>query len=282
MTDTAQPEPATRVPGSLRIAVAGKGGAGKTTFSATLARIMANRGKRVIVIDGDSNPNVGVALGLDRDVAGAIEPLPTGLVSRRLSGGTALKDPVDTVVKDFGVATADGVNVLLMCLPKHADEGCLCSAHATVSGLLMDIGQEIDLVTILDLEASPEHLSRGTTRHVDALLLVVEPYYRSYETARRMAELASELPISHVGVIANKIRQAAHIEAMTEYCERHGMSFDGHLPWGDAVLDADLAGIPLYDYDREGPVVAAIDDVAERLLALPLEQPAPNGRVPSA
>jgi len=282
MTDTAQPEPATRVPGSLRIAVAGKGGAGKTTFSATLARIMANRGKRVIVIDGDSNPNVGVALGLDRDVAGAIEPLPTGLVSRRLSGGTALKDPVDTVVKDFGVTTADGVNVLLMCLPKHADEGCLCSAHATVSGLLMDIGQEIDLVTILDLEASPEHLSRGTTRHVDALLLVVEPYYRSYETARRMAELASELPISHVGVIANKIRQAAHIEAMTEYCERHGMSFDGHLPWGDAVLDADLAGIPLYDYDREGPVVAAIDDVAERLLALPLEQPAPNGRVPSA
>jgi len=282
MTDTAQPEPATRVPGSLRIAVAGKGGAGKTTFSATLARIMANRGKRVIVIDGDSNPNVGVALGLDRDVAGAIEPLPTGLVSRRLSGGTALKDPVDTVVKDFGVTTADGVNVLLMCLPKHADEGCLCSAHATVSGLLMDIGQEIDLVTILDLEASPEHLSRGTTRHVDALLLVVEPYYRSYETARRMAELASELPISHVGVIANKIRQAAHIEAMTEYCERHGMSFDGHLPWGDAVLDADLAGIPLYDYDRKGPVVAAIDDVAERLLALPLEQPAPNGRVPSA
>jgi len=263
------------VAGSLRIAVAGKGGAGKTTFSATLARIMASRGKRVIVIDGDSNPNVGIALGLGRDVAGAIEPLPTGLVSRRLSGGTALKDPVDTVVKDFGVSTADGVNVLLMCLPKHADEGCLCSAHATVSGLLMDIGQQADLVTILDLEASPEHLSRGTTRHVDALLLVVEPYYRSYETARRMAELASELPIGHVGVIANKIRQPAHIEAMTEYCERHGMSFDGHLPWGDAVLDADLAGIPLYDYDRDGPVVAAIEDVAERLLALPLKAPSP-------
>ena len=270
-----------RVPGSLRIAVAGKGGAGKTTFSATLARLMANRGKRVIVIDGDSNPNVAIALGMGREEAGAIEPLPTSLVSRRLSGGTALKDPVDTVVKEFGATTPDDINVLLMCMPAHADEGCLCSAHATVSGLLMDVGQETDLVTILDLEASPEHLSRGTTRHVDILLLVVEPYYRSYKTARRMAELASELPISHVGVIANKIRQPAHIEAMTEYCERHGMSFDGHLPWGDTVLDADLAGVPLYDYDREGAVVAAIDDVADRLLSLPLRRPAPDGQVPS-
>lgn len=276
MTDLTETDvPPAGVPGSLRIAVAGKGGAGKTTFSSTLARLMAHRGKRVIVIDGDSNPNVGVALGLDREVANDIEPLPTSLVSRRLVGGTALKDPVDTVVEEFGATTSDGIEVLLMCMPAHADEGCMCSAHATVSGLLMDVGQETDVVTILDLEASPEHLSRGTTRHVDVLLLVVEPYYRSYETARRMAGLAAELPIGHVGVIANKIRQPAHIEAMTEYCERHGMSFDGYLPWGDAVLDADLAGIPLYDYDREGPVVAAIDAVAEKLLDLPLKVPAP-------
>ena len=72
---------------------------------------------------------------------------------------------------------------------------------------------------ILDLEASPEHLSRGTTRNVDALLLVVEPYYRSYETAKRMAALAAELPIQRVAVVANKIRNAQDAEAIREYCQ---------------------------------------------------------------
>jgi CO dehydrogenase maturation factor len=230
---------------------------------------MARRGKRVIVIDGDSNPNVAVALGIDRDVAGAIEPLPTSLVSRRLTGGTALRDPVDTVVKEYGATAADSIQVLLMAMPSHADEGCLCSAHATVSGLLNDVGEQDDVITILDLEASPEHLSRGTTRHVDVLFLVVEPYYRSYETARRMAALAAELPISRVGVIANKIRQPAHLEAVAEFCQRHGLHLDGQLPWGDAVLDADLSGTPLFDYDPDGPVVKAVDEVAEHLLALP-------------
>ena len=259
-----------RPPTSLRVAVAGKGGAGKTTFSATLARLMARRGKRVIVIDGDSNPNVAVALGVDREEAGAIEPLPTTLISRRLTGGTALKDPVETVIKEYGAKAPDDVDVLMMAMPSHADEGCLCTAHAVVSGLLNDVGTDEDTVTILDLEASPEHLSRGTTRHVDMLFLVVEPYYRSYETARRMAELAKELPITRVGVIANKLRQPAHLEAIAEFCERHSLNLDGHLPWSDAVLDADLVGTPLFDYDPDGPVVAAVDEVAENLLSLPL------------
>jgi CO dehydrogenase maturation factor len=257
-----------RAPSSLRIAVAGKGGAGKTTFSATLARLMAGRGKRVVVIDGDSNPNVAVALGIGREEAGAISPLPTSLVSRRLNGA-ALKDPVAEVVDTYGTAAPDGIRVLLMAMPSHADEGCLCSAHATVSGLLNDVGTETDVVTILDLEASPEHLSRGTTRNVDVLLLVVEPYYRSYETARRMAALAAELPIKHVGVIANKLRRPGDLEAMAEYCQRHDLNLDGHLPWSDAVLDADLIGTPLFDYERDNPVVAAVDEVADHLLSLP-------------
>jgi len=254
--------------GALRIAVAGKGGAGKTTLSSTLARLMARRGHPVMVIDGDSNPNVAVALGVDRQTAGALVPLPTGLVSRKLNGATALIDPVPDVMARFGTTGPDGVQVVLMAMPAHADEGCLCSAHATVSALLADIEALPNTISILDLEASPEHLSRGTTRHVDALLLVVEPYYRSYETARRMAALAAELPISRVAVIANKLRSPEDAQAIAEFCDRYDLNLDGELPFGTEVLDADRDGVPLLDYDPSGPVVAAVSKVADRLEAL--------------
>jgi CO dehydrogenase maturation factor len=252
---------------SLRIAVAGKGGAGKTTLSSTLARLFARQGRDVVVIDGDSNPNVAVALGVDRDVAAALQPLPITLVNRRLNG-KALNKTVDEILSDHAATGPDGVRVLLMAMPKHADEGCLCTSHAVVSGLLGDMAGRPDSVTILDLEASPEHLSRGTTRNVDALLLVVEPYYRSYETARRMAALAAELPIGRVAVVANKLRTPTDALAIEEYCQRHSLQLDGRLPWSTAVLDADAAGIPLLDFDPDNPVLAAVGEVAEQLSSL--------------
>ena len=253
---------------SLRVAVAGKGGAGKTTLSSTLARLFARDGRQVIVVDGDSNPNVATALGIDRERAEAIQPLPMGLVSRRLNGTAALKDPVMDVVTRYGGMAPDNVHVLKMAMPEHADEGCLCSAHATVSALLADIDELDNTVSILALEASPEHLSRGTTRHVDALLLVVEPYYRSFETARRMAALAGELPIGRVGVVANKLRSPEDASAIAEYCERHGLHLEGELPWSTEVLDADRAEIPLIEYDPSGPVVAAVSKLADKLGAI--------------
>jgi len=78
----------------------------------------------------------------------------------------------------YALGAADGVRLLGMGAPLHTDEGCLCSAHAVVSALQEDLcGPE--RVVVVDMEASPEHLSRGTVRHVDLVCLVAEPYYRS-------------------------------------------------------------------------------------------------------
>lgn len=248
----------------MRIAIAGKGGAGKTTFAATLARLEARRGAPVVALDGDSNPNLAAALGVDRDLAATVPALASTLVSRRLDG-PALTTPVDEVVGEYGIPGPDGVRVLRMGQPAHADEGCMCSAHATVSALLGDLADRPEVVTVLDLEASPEHLGRGTARHADALVLVAEPYYRSLETVRRLAVLAAELPIPRVVVVANKVRSPDDADAVSAFCDRHGLEQLGGVPWSEEVVDADRAGIPLLDAAPESAAVIAIGGIAERL-----------------
>lgn len=248
----------------MRIALAGKGGAGKTTIAATLARLLARDGAQVVAIDADSNPNLRTALGVEPGLPAAAGFLPASLVSRRLNG-LALTAPVDEVLGTHGVAGPDGVRLVCMGAPGHADEGCLCLAHATVSALLSDLGGAPDTVAVVDLEASPEHLSRGTTRHADVLLLVTEPYFRSLETVRRLAVLAAELPIKTVAVVANKVRSPAEAQGVAEFCERHDLSYLGEVPWSDDVLRADQAARPLLDTAPEGPTVAAIADLPARL-----------------
>ena len=248
----------------MRIALAGKGGAGKTTISATFARLEARRGVPVVAIDGDSNPNLGAALGVDPSVLAAFRSLPPSLVSRRLDG-PGLQVPVADVLAQHAVIGPDGVALLFMGAPAHAAEGCMCSAHAVVSALMADLGTDRGTLTVLDMEASPEHLSRGTTRSADVLLLVTEPYYRSLEATRRLFQLASELPIPRVAVVVNKVRSPADSEAVGEFCARHGLERVGEVPWADEVVAADSVGLPLLDAAPHGPAVAAIAGLRERL-----------------
>lgn len=247
----------------MRVAVAGKGGAGKTTIAASLARLAASDGRRVVAIDADSNPNLAVALGV---TGGTPAALPAGLVSRRLDG-PALTEPLTEVLREHAVTGPDGIRLVHMGQPTHAAEGCLCAAHAVVSALLADLGGAPGLLTILDLEASPEHLSRGTARHVDILLLVAEPYFRSLETVRRMAGLAAELPIPRVGVVGNKLRDARDRQALREFCERHELSMLGSVSWSDAALDADRSRTPLVDFGEAEAVIGEIRALGRRLSA---------------
>ncbi|MCY4294492.1 MAG: AAA family ATPase [Acidimicrobiaceae bacterium] len=250
----------------MKIAVAGKGGAGKTTVCATAARLLARSGLRVVAVDGDTNPNLHAAIGL---AGSSMAPfLPVSLVSRRFDG-PRLTAGVDEVLQRYSSAAPDGVRLVRMAMPQHADEGCMCSAHATVSALLADLGDAADTVTLLDLEASPEHLSRGTARHCDTLLLVAEPYYRSLEAVKLQSALAGETSISRVAVIANKCRQPSDLEAIAQYCQSHGLELAGSLRWSDAALDADARTLPLLDYAPDDDLVADLDGLFARLVGRP-------------
>jgi len=241
----------------MRVAFAGKGGAGKTTIAATMARLASRRGRPVVAIDADSNPNLAAALGVDPSISATLAGIPTAAVSRKLTG-PSLTTTVDDIVDLHGAVAPDGVRLLLMGAPAHAGDGCLCSAHAAVSAVLADLGQSPDTLTIVDLEASPEHLSRGTARFADLLVLVTEPYYRSLEATRRLADLAAELPETQTVVIVNKVRSRDDGEAVGEFCDRHGLRHLAEVPFSDAVVAADRDAHPLLDADADGPVVAAI------------------------
>lgn len=246
----------------MRVAIAGKGGAGKTTIASTMARLLARSGTAVVAVDADTNPNLAAALGIDQLPAG-VGFLPADIISRRL-GGPALKEHIETVLAQHAVLAPDGVRLLRMGMPAHAEEGCLCSAHAAVRAVLADLGDHGG-VTIVDMEASPEHMSRGTARHVDVLLLVTEAYYRSLESVRLLAELARELPIPRVAVIANKIRSPQDAEAVGDFCRRHSLEVVARIPWSAEVMDADVARRPLLEAGGGREVVRAVGQLADRL-----------------
>ena len=136
--------------------------------------------------------------------------------------------------------------------------------------------QRPDDVTILDMEASIEHLTRGTVRNVDALLVVAEPYYRSLETAGRLVPLARELGLARVWLVANKVRSERDEAAVVEYCARRDFEIIGVVPFDPSTTEADQLGRALIDHAPTAPAVQAIGALADTLVER-LEAPARSG-----
>ena len=139
----------------------------------------------------------------------------------------------------------------------------MCGAHAAVRHLLRGM-QEADVITVIDMEAGLEHLSRGTDRHVDTLLVVAEPYFKALETARRCVELGLELKIPRVAAVANKFRSSDELEAVRKYAAAHQMSIVGEVPYEAKIQAADLAGSATV-LNQSNAAVAAIEKIVVEL-----------------
>ena len=120
-------------------------------------------------------------------------------------------------------------------------------------------------VTVMDMEASIEHMSRGTVKYVDALFIVVEPYYRSLETAGRILPLAKDLGIKSVFAVGNKLRDAQDEEAIESYCRAHDLQLVAEIPFDENVTEADRIGRAIIDYDVTSPIVEELNRVADLL-----------------
>lgn len=249
-----------------RVAVAGKGGAGKTTVAGTLARVLAERGESVLAVDADPNPNLGLTLGFSPDRfdqgVGLTRDLLTP-VKRGEQSEMVLACSLDELLDRYALAGPAGVRLLTMARPEHAGTGCLCGSHAAVRGILATLGSGAQVTTIVDLEASPEHMTRATTEHVDHLLIVAEPYFKSLETARRYHALATDLGIPRISLVGN--RTPPDEDVVAEYCIERGFEHLGSLPFDEAFAEAERLRMAPVDHAPGSPGVLAVGALADRI-----------------
>ena len=235
----------------MKVAITGKGGVGKTTFAACLARLYADEGRKVLCADVDPDANLGLALGFSEDDLAKITPITemkTLIQERTMAHEFENFFKINPKVDDLPDKLAheiNGVKLLLMGTVKTGGAGCVCPEHVILKRLLSHMIVQRDEVVIMDMEAGLEHLSRGTTDMVDQFIVVVEPGARSIQTYHSVQRLAADLGVHKVSVVANKVRDEADEEFIREQVPPEDLL--GMIHYSGKVSDADRRCASPYD-----------------------------------
>ncbi|MCD7765718.1 MAG: AAA family ATPase [Lachnospiraceae bacterium] len=238
----------------MKIAITGKGGVGKTTFAATLARLYADEGRSVLAADADPDANLGLALGFDEENLDAIVPITKmrKLVQERTGADEFNKifklNPKVDDIPDKYAKKCNGVKLLVLGTVETGGSGCVCPEHVMLKRIINHLMLRSDDVVILDMEAGLEHLGRGTTSGMDAFIVVIEPGARSVQTYRNVKRLADDLGVKQVYVVANKVRDEKDEEFIRAKIQAEDLL--GVIHYNTEVIDADRNGSSPYDYSK--------------------------------
>ncbi|MDY7031830.1 MAG: carbon monoxide dehydrogenase accessory protein CooC [Thermodesulfobacteriota bacterium] len=251
----------------MKIAVTGKGGVGKTTFTACLSKKFHDDGYSVLAIDADPNANLAMALGFpDPEKITPIAEM-SDLIEERTGAkpGTSgsffvLNPKVDDIPEKYWVEH-NGIRLMIMGTVKKGGSGCVCPESVLLRTLVSHLILARKEVIILDMEAGVEHLGRATAKAVDILIIVVEPGKRSIETAFRIKNLARDIGIESLGVIVNKVRNEKDEEFITG--EMVGFNILGSIPSDPLIIEADLKGIP--PFELSPGIMLEMEKVKKRL-----------------
>ena len=254
---------------SMKIAISGKGGVGKTLLASLLSRAFATAGYSVLAIDADPDANLAANLGFPdpekivpiSELADLIEER-TGARPGQSGSFFKLNPRVDDLPEAYAVEH-DGIRLMVMGRIKRGGTGCYCAEGVLLQALLSHLLLQRGEVVILDMEAGIEHLARGTAGAVDRLIIVVEPGRRSIETARRIHELAEEIGVGRVAVVGNKVGSESEKAFITSSLP--GLEILTFIPYDQALVDADLASRPIHESSPQ--IMARVNEVYQALVS---------------
>lgn len=237
----------------MKIAVSGKGGVGKTTFVAILARILAAEGRKPIAIDADPDANLASALGVPSDAnltpIGQMRDLiaeRTGASPEGYGKFFKMNPSVSDLPEKFSVTHA-GVRLMVLGGVYRGGGGCACPENVFLKALLTHLILHRNEDVLVDMEAGIEHLGRATVQAVDALIVVVEPGRRSVQTAHEVRSLGADLGIQRIAAVGNKVQGPPHLEFMRTALD--DVPLLGAMSYSENLIRADLAGQPSYESD---------------------------------
>ncbi|WP_319521133.1 AAA family ATPase [uncultured Desulfosarcina sp.] len=246
----------------VSIAMAGKGGTGKTTVSGLLIKYLVDRGKSpVLAVDADANANLNEVLGLEvTDTLGhAREDMKKGSVPNGMT-----KDVFISMRMEEAIIERQGFDLLVMGQPEGA--GCYCAANSLLTGFLERLSGNYPYM-VMDNEAGMEHLSRLTTKNVEVLLIVTDTSRRGLQAGLRIHKLSKDLNLG-VGKAYIIINQAKNdpSDEVKAMIDEAGLELAGVIPEDEQVYEFDLEGRPTIEIDANNPALKAAYSIFDRVI----------------